>query len=66
MSLVDLDFVDDIRPLSSRFIDIREKIQDLHQEGGKMALKIKTRKSKDLNLNNIIEHSFIVEGEELE
>ena len=65
--LKDLDFVDEIALLSSKFNDLREKIGRLMEEAARVGLKFNARKCKTLrsefakNRENIA-----VNGEEVE
>ena len=64
--LEDIDFADDLCLISSKLIDMKEKIENLNKEGSKLGLKINERKTKEMRLNTTNEEEITVNGHTLE
>ncbi|KAK3089192.1 hypothetical protein FSP39_001636 [Pinctada imbricata] len=64
--LEDLDFVDDLALLSSKFQDIQQKTQSLHENASGVGLKINISKTKVMRLNSNIKEQVKIEGKKIE
>lgn len=62
----DLDFADDICFMSHTINDMRGKIEDLHQEGQKVGLKINIKKTKEIRLNSTNNTPLTINNETIE
>ncbi|KAK3082831.1 hypothetical protein FSP39_006593 [Pinctada imbricata] len=64
--LEDLDFADDLALLSSKFQDIQQKTQSLHENASGVGLKINISKTKVMRLNSNIKEQVKIEGKKIE
>ena len=64
--LEDIDFADDLCLLSQRMDDMKEKLEELHEEGKKVGLKINYEKTKEIRLNTRNHQQLVVNGKIIE
>ena len=63
----DLDFVDDIAPLSSKFNDLHEKTRRLAGKAARVGLKLNARKCKTLRTECVSSREkIVVDGKEVD
>ena len=63
----DLDFVDDIAPLSSKFNDLHEKTRRLAGKAARVGLKLNARKCKTLRTESVSSREkIVVDGKEVD
>ncbi|KAK3099393.1 hypothetical protein FSP39_003730 [Pinctada imbricata] len=62
----DLDFADYLALLSSKFQDIQQKTQSLHENASEVCLKINISKTKVMRLNSNIKEQFKIDGKNIE
>ena len=64
--LEDIDFADDLCLLSQRMDDMKEKLEELNEEGKKVGLKINYEKTKEIRLNTRNHQQLVVNGKIIE
>jgi hypothetical protein len=64
--LEDLDFADDLASLPSKFQDIQQKTQSLHENASGVGLKININKTKTMSLNSNIKEQVKIDGKNIE
>lgn len=64
--LEDLDFADDLALLSSKFSDIQNKTQRLHNIAKQVGLKINTKKTKVMRLNTSVQDPVKIDDQQIE
>ena len=64
--LEDLDFADDVALLAHRHQDMQGKTSDMASTAGQIGLRISSRKTKHMRMNNRNNAAIIVNGEALE
>ena len=64
--LEDLDFADDVALLAHRHQDMQEKTSDMASTAGQIGLKISSKKTKHMRMNNKNNTAITVNGEALE
>ena len=64
--LEDLDFADDLALLSSKFHDIQQKTQSLHENAIRVGLKINIKKTKVMRLNSNIREQVQIDGKTID
>lgn len=64
--LEDIDFADDLCLMAHTLNDMKEKLEDLHLQGGKAGLRINFMKTKEMRINTRNNQQLVVNGQEIE